>query len=50
MCSETPDYSTLEEVRERLAEVAPHLTRYDELEPANYFALAQKLMKVCDVM
>jgi len=46
MCSATPKYSTLEEVRERLREIAPHLTRYDELEPANYFKLAEKLMQV----
>ena len=29
-----------------MAEVAPYLIRYDDIEPANFFALAEKLMKV----
>lgn len=43
----TLPYEELSEVRQRLAEVAPHLTRYDHYEPANFFALAEKLMKSC---
>ncbi len=43
----TPDYETLAGVRRRLEEVAPHLTRYDDMEPANFFKLAEKLAKVC---
>ena len=54
MCSVTPSYSSLEEVRVRLCEIAPHLTRYDDVEPANFFKLAEKLLKVvifcCDFL
>ena len=46
ICYVTPDYETLAEVRERVTEVAPHLTRYDDMEPANFFKLAEKLAKV----
>ena len=42
----TLPYDELSEVRERLNEVAPHLIRYDDIEPANFFALAEKLLKV----
>ena len=42
----TLPYDELTELRERINEVAPHLTRYDHIEPANFFALTQKLMKV----
>lgn len=45
MCFVTPDYESLSGVRERLMEMAPHLTRYDDLEPANFFKLAQRLSK-----
>uniref|UniRef100_A0AAR2ILP3 NADH-ubiquinone oxidoreductase 75 kDa subunit, mitochondrial n=1 Tax=Pygocentrus nattereri TaxID=42514 RepID=A0AAR2ILP3_PYGNA len=47
--SETPHvgvtlpYDTLEEVRDRLAEVAPNLVRYDDVEEANYFKQANEL-------
>lgn len=46
MCFVTPEYDSLAGVRERLAEMAPHLTRYDDMEQANFFKLAQKLIKV----
>ena len=36
----------ISEVRERLGEIAPNLLQYDDLQPANFFALAEKLMKV----
>lgn len=36
-------YDTLEEVRDRLAEVAPNLVRYDDVEEANYFKQANEL-------
>lgn len=39
-------YDTLEEVRYRLEEVAPHLTRYGSAENANYFKQAEQLAKV----
>ena len=42
----TLPYDELPEVRARLLEIAPHLVRYDDLEPANFFALTNKLMKV----
>lgn len=40
-------YDTLDEVRFRLEEVAPHLTRYGSAENANYFRQAEQLSKVC---
>lgn len=46
MCFVTPEYDSLAGVRERLAEMAPHLTRYDDMETANFFKLAQKLVCV----
>ena len=46
MCFVVPNYDTLAGVRERLSEVAPHLTRYDDMESANFFKLAEKLVKV----
>ncbi|KAF7711260.1 hypothetical protein HF521_000271 [Silurus meridionalis] len=36
-------YETLDEVRNRLAEVAPNLVRYDDVEEANYFKQANEL-------
>lgn len=42
----TLPYDELSDIRQRLTEVAPHLLRYDDLEPANFFALAEKLIKV----
>lgn len=39
-------YDELSELRERLQEIAPHLIRYNDIEPANFFALAEKLVKV----
>ncbi|XP_053353957.1 NADH-ubiquinone oxidoreductase 75 kDa subunit, mitochondrial [Clarias gariepinus] len=38
-------YETLDEVRNRLAEVAPNLVRYDDVEEANYFKEANDLSK-----
>jgi hypothetical protein len=43
---ETLPYDEISEVRERLGEIAPNLLQYDDLQPANFFALAEKLMKV----
>ncbi len=34
---ETLPYDTLQQLRSRLSEVAPHLTRYGLVEPANFF-------------
>nr|XP_039272545.1 LOW QUALITY PROTEIN: NADH-ubiquinone oxidoreductase 75 kDa subunit, mitochondrial-like [Styela clava] len=39
------DYDTLEEMRDRVAEISPNLTRYDVIEPANFFAQAAELSK-----
>ncbi|KAM9347416.1 NADH-ubiquinone oxidoreductase 75 kDa subunit, mitochondrial-like [Symphorus nematophorus] len=41
----TLPYDTLDEVRERLAEVSPNLVRYDDVEEANYFKQANELAK-----
>ncbi|MBN3296752.1 NDUS1 oxidoreductase, partial [Amia calva] len=41
----TLPYDSLNEVRERLAEVAPNLVRYDDIEEANYFRQANELSK-----
>ncbi|KAM6978189.1 NADH-ubiquinone oxidoreductase 75 kDa subunit, mitochondrial-like [Tautogolabrus adspersus] len=38
-------YDSLEEVRDRLAEVSPNLVRYDDVEEANYFKQANELSK-----
>ncbi|XP_069009987.1 NADH-ubiquinone oxidoreductase 75 kDa subunit, mitochondrial-like [Embiotoca jacksoni] len=38
-------YDTLDEVRNRLAEVSPNLVRYDDVEEANYFKQANELSK-----
>ena len=45
----TLPYDELIEIRERLGEIAPHLTRYDDIEPANFFTLAEKLVKVHNI-
>nr|XP_033474257.1 NADH-ubiquinone oxidoreductase 75 kDa subunit, mitochondrial isoform X3 [Epinephelus lanceolatus] len=41
----TLPYDTLDEVRNRLAEVSPNLVRYDDVEEANYFKQANELSK-----
>ncbi|XP_036396117.1 NADH-ubiquinone oxidoreductase 75 kDa subunit, mitochondrial-like isoform X2 [Megalops cyprinoides] len=41
-------YDTVDEVRDRLAEVAPNLVRYDDVEDANYFKQANELGKTVD--
>ena len=42
---ETLPYDTIHQIRGRLAEVAPNLTRYGLVEEANYFAQAAQLAK-----
>lgn len=39
-------YDTLNEVRDRLTDVCPSITRYGDLEQANYLAQASDLAKV----
>ena len=39
-------YDKLNEVRRRLTEVSPNLTRYGDVEEANYFAQAVELARV----
>ncbi|XP_024269948.1 NADH-ubiquinone oxidoreductase 75 kDa subunit, mitochondrial [Oncorhynchus tshawytscha] len=41
----TLPYETMDEVRDRLAEVSPNLVRYDDVEEANYFKQANELAK-----
>ncbi|XP_008556846.1 NADH-ubiquinone oxidoreductase 75 kDa subunit, mitochondrial [Microplitis demolitor] len=38
-------YDNLSQVRDRITEIAPHLVRYGDVEPANYFAQALELSK-----
>ena len=42
-------YDTLTEIRSRLEDVAPNLTRYGEAEEANYFKQANELAKVREI-
>lgn len=39
-------YDSLKEIRHRLDEVSPNLTRYDKVEQTTYFPLAVELSKV----
>lgn len=39
-------YDTLNEVRDRLTDVCPSMTRYGDLEQANFLAEASNLVKV----
>ncbi|KAF7402258.1 hypothetical protein HZH66_004525 [Vespula vulgaris] len=45
ICDMTLPYDDLNDVRLRLEEVSPHLVRYGDLEPANFFAEALELSK-----
>lgn len=40
-------YDNLNDIRFRLEEVAPHLIRYGDVEPANFFTQALQIAKVC---
>lgn len=42
----TLPYDSEEELRLRLSQIAPHLVTCGDLQPANYFALAHKMLKV----
>lgn len=42
----TLPYDTIDEVRDRMAEVSPNLVRYDGVEEANYFRQAHELSMV----
>lgn len=42
----TLPYDNLDEIRRRLSEVSPNLTRYGDVEEANFFSLALGLMQV----
>jgi hypothetical protein len=42
-------YDSLHEIRHRLEEVAHNLTRYGEVEEANYFEQAADLSQVCTI-
>jgi len=42
-------YDTLNDVRKRLEEVSPNLTRYGDVEEANYFKQASELASVCSI-
>ncbi|XP_010893227.2 NADH-ubiquinone oxidoreductase 75 kDa subunit, mitochondrial isoform X1 [Esox lucius] len=41
----TLPYDSIDEVRDRLAEISPNLVRYDDVEEANYFQQANELAK-----
>ena len=43
----TLPYDDMHEIRGRLHQVAPNLTKYGEAEDANYFKQAQELSEVC---
>lgn len=43
----TLPYDNLNDIRSRLEEVAPHLVRYGDVEPANFFTQALEIAKVC---
>ncbi|XP_076233257.1 NADH dehydrogenase (ubiquinone) 75 kDa subunit [Calliopsis andreniformis] len=45
ICGVCLPYDNLAEVRSRFEEIAPHLVRYGNVEPANYFAQALELSK-----
>lgn len=47
MAGITLPYDNLNEIRFRLEEVAPHLVRYGNIEPANFFTQALEIAKVC---
>jgi len=47
MVGVTLPYDNLNEVNSRLGEVAPHLVRYGDVEPANFFTQALEIAKVC---
>ncbi|XP_053987042.1 NADH-ubiquinone oxidoreductase 75 kDa subunit, mitochondrial [Hylaeus volcanicus] len=49
MCGVCLPYDNLAEVRMRLEEIAPHLVRYGNVEPANYFAQSLELSKESNV-
>jgi NADH dehydrogenase (ubiquinone) Fe-S protein 1 len=42
----TLPYDTLDELRNRLEDIAPHLVRYGNLEENNFYAQAEQLLKV----
>ena len=44
MAGYTLPYDEMSEFQERVMEVAPHLLKYDDIEPANFFG--EKLIKV----
>jgi NADH dehydrogenase (ubiquinone) Fe-S protein 1 len=46
VCGERLQYDKLEEIRHRLTEVSPNLTRYGEVEEANYFTQSAELAKL----
>lgn len=46
MAGITLPYDNLNDVRSRLEEVAPHLVRYGNIEPANFFTQALEIAKV----
>ncbi|XP_012152216.1 NADH dehydrogenase (ubiquinone) 75 kDa subunit [Megachile rotundata] len=48
ICGVCLPYDNLMEIRGRLEEIAPHLVRYGNVEPANYFVQALELSKDTD--
>ena len=50
ICGISLPYDNLKEIRHRLTEVSPNLTKYEEVEEANYFKQANELGKVRTVL
>ncbi len=46
MCGYTLPYDNTEGITQRLQTVSPHLVMLDDVQPANFYALANKLVKV----
>lgn len=45
ICGDPLPYDTLNDIRRRMTEIAPNLTRYGDVEEANFFSLAKELLK-----
>ena len=45
ICGDPLPYDTLNDIRSRMTEVAPNLTRYGDIEEANFFSLTKELLK-----
>ena len=46
MCGYTLPYDTVDEITLRLQDISPHLVMLDDVQSANFYNLAYKLIKV----